>query len=227
MTTELATLTQTTWQEPQLALFKYQPQTLDEIVFDADNPAGIPQLDLAMQATELVEPFLIWGSIARSKFMPGTYAFYEDDYKFTGLWNDPEKLVNTGCAVAVEPNFSINDMMPPVVALYHIFQKRWLSRFWQSKGLRIIVDVNACPKYAKLNLLGVPRGWNVYATRIHKDMHWITEAEYALCREHAGRDPLFIVYGGDNKFARTLCERRGWVWIPDKRSAIKWGKYYG
>lgn len=215
------------WQEPQLKLFPFQPETLDEIVFDADNPAGIPQLDLSMQATEIVEPFLIWGSIARSKYMPGTYAFYEDDYKFTGLWADPEKLLKTGCSVAVEPNFSINDLMPPVVALYHIFQKRWLSRFWQSKGLRIIVDVNACPKYAQLNLLGVPKGWKAYATRIHKDMHWITEAEYALCREHAQTEPLFIVYGGGNKFARQLCERHGWVWIPDKRSAIKWGQYHG
>lgn len=216
-----------TWAEPQLTLFPFQPQTLDEIVFDADNPAGIPQLDLSMQATEIVDPFLIWGSIARSKYMPGTYAFYEDDDKFSNLWNDPGKLLNTGCQVAVEPNFSINDLMPPVVALYHIFRKRWLARFWQSKGLKIIVDVNACPKYAKLNLLGVPKGWKAYATRIHKDMHWITELEYALCQEHAQGDPLFVVYGGDNKFARQLCERRGWTWIPDKRSAIKWGQYHG
>lgn len=226
MTNDLATL-QTTWQEPQLALFKYQPQTLDEIVFDADNPAGIPTLDIAMQATEIVQPFLIWGSIARSKYMPGTYAFYEDDYKFTGLWNDPEKLVKTGCAVVVEPNFSINDMMPPVVALYHIFQKRWLSRFWQSKGLRIIVDINVAPRYAKMNFLGVPKGWKAFCSRVHKDYHAHLEYEYALCQEFAGCDPLFVVYGGDNKFSRQLCERRGWVWIPDKRSAIKWGKYYG
>lgn len=215
------------WQPPQMALFPFQAQTLDEIVFDADNPAGIPQLDLSMQANGIVEPFLIWGSIARSKYMPGTYAFYCDDYKFTGLWNDPEKLVKTGCAVAVEPNFSINDMMPPVVALYHIFQKRWLSRFWQSNGLRIIVDINVAPKYAKINFLGVPKGWKSFCSRVHNSYHAHLEYEYALCQEFAECDPLFVVYGGDNKFARQLCERRGWVWIPDKRSAIKWGKYYG
>ena len=226
MTTELATL-QTTWQEPQLALFQHQPQTLDEIEFDADNPAGIPALDLAMQATELVEPFLIWGSIARSKFMPGTYAFYCDDYKFTGLWNDPEKVVKTGCAVAVEPNFSINDLMPPVVALYHIFQKRWLSRFWQSRGVRIVVDMNVPPVYAKMNLLGVPRGWGAYCVRVHKDWHHRIEFLHSICREHAGREPLFVVYGGDNNYARQACQRNRWVWIPDKRSAIKWGVYHG
>lgn len=227
MTTELATLTQTTWQEPQLALFKYQPQTLDEIVFDTDNPAGIPMLDLSMQATELVEPFLIWGSIARSKFMPGTYAFYEDDYKFTGLWSDPEKLVNTGCAVAVEPNISISDRMPPVVALYSIFQKRWLARFWQSRGVRIVVDMNVPPVYAKMNLLGVPCGWGAYCVRVHKDWHHRIEFLYSICRDHAGREPLFIVYGGDNNYARQACQRNNWKWIPDKRSAIKWGVYHG
>jgi hypothetical protein len=36
-----------------------------------------------------------------------------------------------------------------------------------------------------------------------------------------------VVYGCDNKFARQLCERRGWTWIPDKRSALKWGQYHG
>lgn len=61
------------WQPPQMMLFPFPPQTLDEIVFDADNPAGIPQLDISMQATEIVEPFLIWGSIARTKYMPGIY----------------------------------------------------------------------------------------------------------------------------------------------------------
>jgi len=197
----------------QLDLLPYSPITLDEIVFSAQKT--------------IVEPFLIWGSITRKKEMLGTYAFYCDDYKFTNLWNDPDTLVKTGCAVAVEPNFSINDLMPPVVALYHIFQKRWLSRYWQTQGIKIIIDVNVCPRYAQLGFIGVPRGWKTYCTRIHKGMHYILDYEYQLCQEHAGCDPLFIVYGGDNKFARQYCEQRGWLWIPDKRSAIKWGKYHG
>jgi len=211
----------------QLQLFEFQPQTLDEIVFHSGNQAGVPTLDLSMQAESIVEPLLIWGSIARSKEMLGTYAFYCDDYKFTALWNEPDKLVKTGCAVAVEPNFSIGERMPPAVALYHIFQKRWLARYWQTQGVRIFIDLNVDPYYSKLNLLGVPRGWKAYCTRVHKGYHEQIEKDYALCREHAQQEPLFIVYGGDNGFSRHICERYGWVWIPDKRSALKWGEYHG
>jgi hypothetical protein len=211
----------------QLQLFEFQPQTLDEIVFHSGNQAGVPTLDLDMQAESIVEPFLVWGSIARTKEMFGTYAFYCDDYKFTGLWTAPDKLVKTGCAVAVEPNFSISDRMPPAVALYHVFQKRWLARYWQTRGIKIFVDVNVDPYYSKLNLLGVPRGWRAYCTRIHKGYHEQIERDYALCREHAQQEPLFVVYGGDNGFSRQTCARNGWTWIPDKRSAIKWGIYHG
>lgn len=186
-----------------------------------------PVLDIRLQADTIHEPFLIWGSISRKKPMPGTYAFYCDDYKFEALWSNPATLLNTGCAAIVEPNFSLNEKMSVIVAAYHIYRKRWLAQYWQQHGVKIFVDVNVPKKYSQLNLRGVPQGWGAYCTRIQKGYHHEIFHDYAVCRQHAGREPLFVVYGGGNGFARQTCEERGWIWIPDRRSAIKWGTYYG
>lgn len=186
-----------------------------------------PSLDIRLQADRIHDPFLVWGSISRKRFMPGTYAFYCDDYKFEALWSNPATLVKTGCAVAVEPNFSLNDSMSVIVAAYHIYRKRWLAQFWQQHGVKIFVDVNVPKRFATLNLRGVPKGWSAYCTRVQKGYHADILNDYAICRQHAGREPFFVVYGGDNGFARKLCEKHNWFWIPDKRSAIKWGAYHG
>src|SRR5580765_5474576 len=90
-----------------------------------------PTLDLSMQATELIEPVIRWGSIARSSQVSGTYYFYEDDYKFSALHRHPDQLPASGCRVAVEPNYSTWSGMGEGAATATIARKRWLARHWQ------------------------------------------------------------------------------------------------
>ena len=138
------------------------------------------------------------------------------------LWYHPEQIPNVGCQVAIEPNFSIRPRMPIVVALYEIFRKRWLARYWQSQGVKIIVDVNVAPNYAGINLLGVPRGWKFYATRAHKGMHHWLEKEYQLCCAHAEDEITFLVYGGQTRGeVHRMCQQKGWLWIEDRMSVVR------
>lgn len=133
----------------------------------------------------------------------------------TALWSDPRPVVNSQCAAAVEPNFSCYEDMPLAVGHWRIYQKRWLARWWQTQGIRVLVDLNVAPRFAGANLLGVPRGWRAYCTRGYLRRLVQTEREYETACNHAGAsDILFCVYGGSRKL-RKVCALYGWHWVPE------------
>jgi Domain of unknown function (DUF4417) len=107
------------------------------------------------------------------------------------------------------------------VALHQIYRKRWLARYWQQLGVRIVVDLNIAERHYDLALLGVPRGWSWYATRGYVDRLDNAIAEYELACEHAdGKTVNFMVYGG-GKAVRELCQERGWLWVMEQRDVAK------
>lgn len=194
-------------------------QPLDYI-FPSYDKWGVPMLDVNLQATGLPAPFMAWGTVKRTQHMPGTWHFYIDDYRFENIWRNPEQVFNTRCAACVEPNFSVYTDMPAAVALWGIYRKRWISRYWQALGLFIFVDLNIAHKHEDLIFLGVPEGWTAYATRAYSDRLDETEHEYSLAQSHAGDKPImFVVYGGGKK-AQELSINKGWIWYPDQQSKM-------
>lgn len=188
---------------------------------------GIPILDVARQAAGLAAPVVKWGT-ARRGGAAGTIHFYTDDYKFTRLWLDPSKVSGITCSVAVEVNFSTHANMSRAEALWAIFRKRTLARAWQAGGIRTVVDLNVEPKFRDLALLGVPAGWNAYATRVHRGVPFaVVEDDFAQAAAHAGRpDPFFVVFGGGQK-VQVACRDRGWPWVPEHRKVVegRWAAY--
>lgn len=189
---------------------------------------GIPILDLALQADAADVPVMVWGgygSNRKKSKMPGTWLFYTEDYRFDSLWDDPTPVVNSGCVNAAEVNFSCYNQMPPAQWLWQIYRKRWIARYWQSRGVRIFVDLNVYAGAYEYNMLGVPAGWKAYATRGYTDRLDWTEQEYAMALERAGTAEglLFLVYGGGAE-VRARCKERGWLWIPEGRDVLK-GRY--
>jgi hypothetical protein len=180
------------------------------------SDVAITDLDPAMQATGLPGPIARWGSIARSSPMPGTYHFYVHDYKFSALARRPGQLVDSGCKVAVEPNYSTWPGMGEEKALEGIARKRLMGRFWQARGVRIVVDLNLDPAFRHLALLGVPPGWAAYATRQQQGVPFESlEDDWRQAVAHAGtEDILFCVFGGWRK-VRDLCRERGWIWTAE------------
>lgn len=188
-----------------------------DISFIGEPEFGIPLLLPEYAMSHIEHPVVTWGDVPRRNGMTGTFAFYTWDYKFSALWKKPGQLVQTGCRSVIEPNFSITPQMSRAEVLYRTYQKRWLSRYWQMCGVRIMVDMNVPPPFtARENLLGVPRGWLAYATRVHRMMYLPLEEVYAICADHAGSAPLFVVYGGGRKIAEQCAERQ-WMWIPEKQ----------
>lgn len=202
----------------------FQYERVPDALFPSDNDFGIPLLNVHKQAEYIVLPMTRWGSVKRTTTMEGTWHFYSEDYRFSGLWKNPNALVETGCVGIVEPNYSCYEQMPLAVGLYRIYQKRWLACYWQSKGINVIVDLNVSSVYKKVNLLGVPKGWNAFATRGYSDRVTEINDEYALACEHSHRkDILFFVYGG-GKAVLQECQKHGYVWLPEESDVAR-GRY--
>jgi hypothetical protein len=74
-------------------------------------------------------------------------------------------------------------------------------------GIPVVVDLNVDPKFSEINKLGVPKGYQWFATRGGRNKN--LEAEFAIAAEIAGHaHPNFVVYSG-GKAIRALCEQRG------------------
>jgi hypothetical protein len=167
-----------------------------------------------MQADHLNLPINIWGQFARSRKHPGTVHFYTDDYRFNGLWHHPEKVVNAGCLTAVEPNFSTSNSQPFPVALYSIYKKRFIARYWQEQGIKILVDLSIAQEHEDLNMLGVPLGWRAYATTTHEGFYEAALIhQYELACAHAGSEDILFCVITRSKVVQKLCQEMGWQFV--------------
>lgn len=188
---------------------------LPEALYPSENEWGIPLLDIRKQASAVELPVIKWGVLGRTELMRGTYHFYTDDYKFAALWYDPTIVLRSKCKVVIEPNYSTVDNMPRAIALFRTFQKRWMSRYWQEQGIKVIVDLNVTTGTRDINLLGVPKGWRSYATRaITHELHMVEE-DYNTAVEHAGTDDILFVVVGGYEPVKRLCQECGWVHIQE------------
>ena len=195
---------------------------IPDTIFPTDNKYDIPVLDPNKQADVVHFPFNAWGSIRRTSTMRGTWHFYVDDYRFSALWDKANMVPETQCRSVVEVNYTITDQMPYPVALYRVYQKRWLARYWQSKGISIIVDLNVARPYKLMNMLGVPAGWKTYATHGYNDRIDDLEMEVDLAVEIAGTESItFLVYGGGKKVKEFCLGNPVVTHVDERRNLVK------
>lgn len=196
------------------------PEDFALALFRSDNPAGIPALELWMQA-DWVPALTIWGTVKRNQVMPGLYAFFTHDARFSALCKNPSALLQTECAAAVEINISTHEQMPNYEAWAAIGLKRKIACYWGKHGVKIFVDLNVAPQFYYANLMGVPRGWKAYMTRGSVEtIDWL-DVEFALACERAESDfIIFVVYGG-GAAVEERCIQRGWQYLPETMDTLK------
>ena len=207
-----------------------------DCVFPSSNSEGVADLMLSMQGDFMDYP-LQYGSVKRNGDYRGrTIEFYVDDWRFNSLgnavlygatfwklWERPDYVWKSGSPSFVEVNFSTSNAQPRWRALQQIGKKRHLSRYWQERGMRCWVDLNVAPRWWDLNLLGVPLGWNAWATRVHKNDSLQTISDQAAIAEsHAGTDQIKFVVFGHRQEIEALCMRRSWIYIDEGKLA--WAK---
>lgn len=181
-------------------------EQVKDILYPSDNLYDIPCLRLDRQAGHLELPFVPYGTGRRNKRM-ATLHFYVDDYRFNALWKNPAKIFDNNPAAAVECNYSLFDTTPLAFGLQFIYQKRWMSRYWQENGIRIYVDLNVSSKFFEYNRMGVPDGWNAFATRGALGGLELLKAKFNQARQISGLDsPNLIVYGGGKEVHEFCCQ---------------------
>lgn len=68
--------------------------------------------------------------------------FFTRDYRFESWWEDParhtQRILNLGVTTVLEPDFTITDEQPYMVALWQVYRQRWLARYFQEAGLMVV-----------------------------------------------------------------------------------------
>ena len=183
-------------------------------LYPSDNEYEIPLLRIDRQPeTGLLMPFAPWGANARRRSHVGTIHFYVDDYRFNNIWLHPEKLIYTGCREVVEPNFSLFDTTPIAYGLQLLYKKRWIARWLQEFGINVWIDLHVSPKFRDLNKLGVPQGYNAFATRGVAECPHIILDELEVAKEISGSvTPNFLVYGGGAE-VKEICRKHNLIYV--------------
>lgn len=188
---------------------------LPDCIFPSDNDAEVPTLRLDRQPRFCDIPFLCFGEQKRTFQMngTGTLHFYTDDYRFSAIYEHPEKILQHNPANIVEPNFSLFNEMPIAFGLQAIYKKRFIARMMQEKGINVFVDLNVSAKFYKLNMLGIPPGYSSFCTRGYSDRINYLEFEYNLAKSIAGdNELLFVIYGGGNS-CRQFAKEHNCVYV--------------
>ena len=191
---------------------------IPDSLFPSDNELEIPSLLIERQPRFAEIPFVRYGEQKRTFQMNGrgTLCFYTDDYKFNGLWEHPETILKSNPSCIVEPNFSLFADTPIAFGMQNIYKKRFIARSMQERGINVFVDLNVDPKFAKLNLIGVPMGWSAFCTRGYSDRPKELEFDYQVARAIArGNRLLFVVYGG-GETVKQFCRRNGCVYVTPR-----------
>jgi len=161
-------------------------QLKEDVFFDGVGYLEIPVLRSDMLVEKLPSPLLTWAGMVtrdwpdqdvwwwfnygseRTKGMNDAskmlLAFYAYDHHFDNWFWYPNRYVakalNTGVKMAITPNFSCEEM-PRALSIWALYRSRWLGRFMQEAGIRIIPDIEwrvGERKYLDQYVLpGVPR----------------------------------------------------------------------
>ena len=200
---------------------------IPDCLYPSNNVYEIPTLLIEKQAKDLILPLVPYGVAARSTIGIGTYHFYVDDYRFENLWNNPVKIINSGCKNIVEPNLSLYDTTPISYGLHLIYKKRWLARYYQSEGINVYVDLNVSTKFIDYNILGVPDGYNAFFTRGYKTRLIQLQMELDVAKKISQKEtPNFIIYGG-GQFIQEFCSKNNCIYVEQMRGFDKTKQFLG
>ena len=192
----------------------YYAMMLGDRLYDSDNEYDIPNLLMEQQPERgLLLPFAAWGADSRLRKDIATYCFYVEDYRFEAIWKDPTIVINSGCAAVVEPNLSLFDTTPIAYGLQQIYKKRWIARYYQECGIKVYADLNVARKFKEYNMLGIPQGYNAFATRGYSDRIEYLLEEIEVAKKISGLErPNMIVYGGGAKI-ESIAKENGLIYV--------------
>ncbi len=195
----------------------------NEIFPSSTNEWDIPDLLLDLQARGVEEPICKFGSDTSPVSPPGLMHFYTEDKKFERVWADPRRALTLDPKCCCEVNYSLSDSTPRAVALEKIYRKKWMARYWQKCGVRIFVDLGIPACFLDLALMGVPKGWLAYGTRLYSSSSGDLEAQYEAACHHAGTRSIIMFVMGGGADGKAFAKEKGLIFLPEFKAG-KWAQ---
>jgi len=114
---------------------------VDKGIFPSSNKWGIPDLlysFLEIPSSVKLSPFHL-----KTKGAAEICHFFLDDYRFERVWSRPSVYINMlkQYYAVLTPDFSLYTDYPSTLNLYNTYRSRWLGRYWQEQGIRVIPTV--------------------------------------------------------------------------------------
>lgn len=134
----------------------------DDLIFKSRNEFGIPDL-LPQEFTfpagiPLVRYRGCCSNVERSQSI---CHFYLYDYMFESVWLAPIRVLSHVSRYwgVLTPDFSMYIDLPMSMQLWSVYRSRWVGRFWQEHGIKVIPTVNwSTPKSFTWCFTGIPLG---------------------------------------------------------------------
>ena len=235
------------------------------VTFPSDNYLEIPPLDVSMMAsgvaeyvwneqggveTPLDETFFTWHGIKGSHWdvgmgEGGIIGFYDDDFKFESIWNDPVDAVTrlrlNKWGTVIMPDFSIWEGQPRCLQIHQMYKAFWCARFFQEAGLKVAPNLTFIDTSSHdFCFAGIPKNAPVVYTQC-RTMAWGKGDEEEQVRRRGmsiqgyqkaieSLTPEVVVfYGGDRhqEFIEPSLPDTGtrYVWIGSRmQSRLRGGK---
>lgn len=134
-------------------------------------------------------------------------SFYVDDHRFEKIWTDAKKVavkfLNQKILGIVSPNFSTFFSWPRAVRLFNVYRSRWVARFMQEAGIRIIPDLAGALADKEFAFDGIPKGSPV-AAQAHRTM----KDKSALMEKNGFLEEAF----------KTIEPRKIWIYATEENA---------
>jgi uncharacterized protein DUF4417/ParB-like nuclease family protein len=160
-----------------------------DMVFPSSAKYGIPEIrkDMLLPIPDNFETFAGWENINGHSgnwlyiwatdvlrgldFTKTVVGFYADDYRFECFWDKPAeytaKLLNARVLGAIGPNYSLWSSFPTAVKIWNTYRARWVTRYFQEAGIKVIPDVNHAEEASfDYCLEGIPKNAPALAVQV-------------------------------------------------------------
>ena len=222
------------------------------VFFPSSNKWGIPDLDPKMlydgdvplttyPAEDLqgAPQLYIYGANGfDERVAKRVICFYTEDWRFERIWSESVESLKTIVPLKpagfISPDFSLWADDPLVVQMWNIYRARWISRYWQAAGLKLIPSLatstnKACYEFA---YEGFPKKPSLMAMQLraggYKDKVQVNSVmtEVAQLIEQVAPQRLML-YGVKSraKIESSLPGGTKYFWCDDFTSA-SFGKYH-
>lgn len=141
-------------------------------IFSSNNDYDIPDLDLDIpdKPVNLI-PFN--HRIRSDKGYRGlAIHFFLDDYRFEPVWIRPNQALKrlSEASSVLAPDFSVYEDWPEPLQIYNVYRSRWISRYWQSNGIRVIPTLQWSDKKSyRYCFEGIPQGMPIAISTVSID----------------------------------------------------------